>query len=78
MIIKFDKNSLHVQVLCGILEKYEPNDDIQSIYDKVESLKRNIADIQEKIVGPALKEIEDLVAAENRKYIIKKADEKKD
>ena len=71
MIIKFDKNSMHIQVLCGILEKYEPNENIQDIYDKVESLKRQISDIQEKIVNPALKEIEDLIRVENSKHITK-------
>lgn len=67
MFIQFDKKAMHVQVLCGIMEKYTPNANVKKIYGKVSDLKKEMDEFMEKKVGPALKEIEDLVAEENQK-----------
>lgn len=67
MFIQFDKKAMHVQVLVGILEKYQPNANIKKIYSKVSDLKKEMDEFMDLKVAPALKEIEDMVAEENKK-----------
>lgn len=69
MIIQFDKNKMHVQVLVGVSEKYEPTDAVMDIYNKAEILKKKMDDFYKQEVETELKEIEVLVSEHNAKYI---------
>lgn len=71
MFIQFDKQSMHVQVLVGILEKYQPNQDVKKIYSKVSDLKQKMDEFMKTIVHPEVEEIERLVKEENEKQIKK-------
>lgn len=68
MYIQFDKKNMHVQVICGILEKYEPNERIELIYNKVEDLKKKMVEFLNTVVDPAIADIEKLINEENNKY----------
>jgi hypothetical protein len=69
MIIQFDPSKMHVQVLCGIAEKYEPTESIQDIQKKVEELKLIMMKFRDEVLDPKLAEINKLVEAENKQYI---------
>lgn len=68
MIIQFDPKNMHIQVLCGILEKYEPSEEIRGIYEKVEILKKEMAQFRDDVLNPKLNEINQLVEDNNKKY----------
>lgn len=71
MYISFDKNKMHVQVICGILENYEPTENVKAIHKKVEKLKEELHKFQTEKVLPSLKEIEELIEKENKKVTVK-------
>lgn len=68
MFIHFDKAKMHVQIICGILEKYEPTENIQVIQQKVEKLKEQIHNFMAQVVDVEVKEIDKLISEENSKY----------
>jgi hypothetical protein len=68
MIVKFDPKLMHVQAVCGILEKYEPTDEVKSIYAKVEELKAQMVKFSNEVLNPGLEQIQRLVDAENKKF----------
>ena len=70
MFIVLDKNKMEVQVICGILEKYEPGSDIHEISQKVSELKGIMEDFMEKTVEPRLMEINKKIAEENQKHTV--------
>lgn len=69
MIIQFDPKLMHVQVLCGILEKYEPTENITNIQKKVEDLKLEMAKFRDEVLNPKLDEINKLVEEQNKGFI---------
>lgn len=69
MFIQFNKDLMHVQVVVGVNEKYEPADKVKDIHSKVESLKEKLRKFRAEVVGPELAEIEKLVKEENDKYM---------
>ena len=74
MQIYLNKKTMRIQVICGILEKYEPTEKIESINNKISELHKKLADFQQNVAHPALKEIEDLIKEENDKYVDQKSD----
>lgn len=71
MYISFDKNKMHVQVICGILENYKPTEEVKAIHKKVEKLKKELHKFQSETVIPSLREIEELIEKENQKVKVK-------
>jgi len=73
MVLQFDKQRMHLQVICGTLEKYDPTEDIKVLQSKVLELQDKLVEFREKVVYPAVEEIEKLVAEENKKSADKAA-----
>jgi uncharacterized protein YaaR (DUF327 family) len=71
MYIQFDKNKMHVQVLVGILEKYEPSKNIKDIYTKVQQLNEKMEEFNNSILKPEMEKIELLIQEENEKQVKK-------
>lgn len=69
MFLQFDKNRMHLQVVVGTLEKYEPTPAIIELQNKVKELHDKLAEFQKSIVIPALEEIEKAVADQNKPQI---------
>jgi hypothetical protein len=67
MFLTFDKEKVHLQVLCGTLESYKPTKDIKSIQKKVDELHAKLDKFKEEVFSPAAKEIKKLVDEENLK-----------
>ena len=64
MFIRFDKKSLHIDVLVGVEEKYEPNQEIIDLYHRARELKDQFENkIEElfktKIQSEIFKKLED-------------------
>jgi len=68
MQIIFDANKMHVQVLCGILESYQPSENINGIQQKVAELKLKLEEFQKNVIGPEIGEIQKLISEENKKF----------
>lgn len=68
MYIQFDPNNLHVQVICGSNESFEPTEEIKSIQDKVNVLSEETKAFTENVYKVKMKEIQDLVESENGKF----------
>lgn len=67
MIINFDPKRMNVQIICGSLETYKPNENIQEIQRLVDELKEKMIKFQEEIVKPSLDMIQERVNAENKR-----------
>lgn len=67
MHIIFDKQNIHVQVICGTLEKYEPTKEIEDIQTRVNALSEKARKFMEEEFNPELEKIDALVKAENKK-----------
>lgn len=61
MLVQFNKEMLHVQIICGTLEEYKPTEEIKDLQKRVESLKKVLDKFQKETVFPALQEIEKVV-----------------
>lgn len=68
MFIHLDKNRMHVQVIAGILEKYEPSEKVLEIHQKLESLKADMEKFMQDVVSPRLTEVDEMVKEENKKF----------
>ena len=68
MIIHFDPKTMHVQIVCGISEKFEPTASHEAIRSKVESLKAAMSKFRDEVLDPELKAIAVLVDEENSKF----------
>lgn len=75
MQLYLNKKTMRIQVICGILEKYEPTKNVKIINSKVTELHKKLIDFQQKTVHLAIKEIEELIKEENSKYIEVKKEE---
>ena len=67
MYIQFDKHNMHVQVICGTLEKYTPKAEHKKIHKKVEALKKKLVKFQSEVIQPKLQEIDELIHEANPK-----------
>lgn len=67
MYVQFDKNKLHVQVICGSLEKYTPSKEMKQVQKRVDALKEKLSKFQEEVVFPEIKAIEELIDKVNPK-----------
>lgn len=77
-LILFDPKSLRINVQAGVLEKYEPTDDVKKVAEEVEELKKK-ADAKKKEleeqfkkfseaeIDPAVKEIQKKIMEINSK-----------
>jgi hypothetical protein len=70
MIISFDPKTMHVQIVCGISEKFEPNQTHEVIRDKVEELKKAMEKFRDEVLNPGLSEVTALVDEENKRFSI--------
>lgn len=69
MIIQFDKEKMHIQVLVGVLEEYQPSESIKELQLKVESLKQKISEFYKTEINSELMAIEKIIKEENSKFI---------
>ncbi len=67
MFLHFDRNKLHLQIIVGSLEKYEPTDKIKDIQQKLDLLKVKLEEFQKNEIFPILTDIEQAVTEENNK-----------
>lgn len=77
MFIHFDKNKIHMQVICGSLEEYKPTEDVKELHNKIASLHKKVEEYKIKldkfmadVVKPEVEEIEKRVEEINSKNII--------
>ena len=77
MIIQFDKNTMHVQLIVGTKETYTPTAEIEEIQKQVDELRAELSKFQKDVVIPKLQKIEEKVKEENDKFQaqIKKSEE---
>lgn len=75
MYLHFDRNKLHLQILCGSLEKYEPSEEIKELAKKLADLNQKVTEFYSKTMEPELKAIEELIAQENTKQMEKSKSE---
>lgn len=61
MILVFDSNKIHVQVICGTKEEYKPSPKVDEIQVLVDSLRQELSKFKKEVVEPKLKEIEQRV-----------------
>lgn len=71
MFINLNRNTMEVQVVCGILEKYAPTKATRDICSRVDALRALMDEFMTKQVEPALMEINQLIAEENDKHLAK-------
>lgn len=67
MIIDFDPRTMSIRLVVGCDEEYKPNDEIKEVFAKVDKLKKELEEFQEKVIHPQLKEIEESVKKQNAK-----------
>ena len=77
MYIQFDANKLHVQVICGTMEKYEPSDKIKEVQEKVNLLRGKVEEFMANTMKSSIEEITKLVDEENSKFVEKTKEETK-
>ena len=65
MYIQFDKNNVHVQVICGSLETYTLSEKMKEIQTKTAELREKMEKFMAEVVSPGMKEIQEMVDAEN-------------
>lgn len=70
MYIHLDKQTMEIKVICGILERYEPTDNVRDICSKVAELKNKMQKFMEEEVEPALISINAKILEENNKYVL--------
>ncbi len=68
MYLQFDPNKMHLQVIVGTLEKYEPNKEIEEIQKLVNSLTEDLMEFRKNIINPKLEEITNRVSEENKRF----------
>ena len=78
MIIRFDKKDIHIDVVCGALEKHTPSKKIKAIYSRVEKLKAKVTKFMEEEFRPEVQAIQALVDGENKKFIKQVEEEKQE
>lgn len=66
MYIQFDPKSMHLQVICGSLENYKPDSEMEELQKKVEELKAKLVKFQEEEVKPELDKITEMVEQKNK------------
>ena len=71
MIIHFDPKTMHVQVICGISESFQPSEAHETLRAKVEEIKVKMTQFRDEVLNPALDEISAIVDAENKKFAAK-------
>jgi hypothetical protein len=69
MYINLNKQTMTLNVICGILEKYKPSKEIKDLHKKVNALKTQMDRFMKETVEPSLKDIEKLIDEENKKYV---------
>lgn len=74
MIIQFNPEKMHIQIIVGVDEKYEPTKEIKNITKRVETLKQKMTQFMTEI-SPELEDIKKLVDEENKKYTLTKPEE---
>jgi hypothetical protein len=76
MFLQFDKNRMHLQVIAGVLEKYEPTPAILEIHRKIEDLRTKLSEFQKAVVIPAMEELEKEIGEQNKPHLrVEKATE---
>ena len=80
MQLHFDPNMLHLQVVVGILEKFEPTAEIEKLHADLEALKAKVVAFRETEVAPILtaiqQKVEEINASQMKKTEEVKTEEK--
>jgi len=67
MQLQFNKQMLHLQVICGVLETFKPTKEIKEVYAELNKLKEQTERFQNEILYPKLQKIEKTVNNINKK-----------
>lgn len=70
MFIHFDKQTLELKAICGILEEYKPSENVNLANEKAKELRDKVQKFMDETFNPLAKEIEELVSEENRKHMV--------
>lgn len=70
MFIHFDKQTLELKAICGILEEYKPSETVNLANEKAKELRDKVQKFMDETFNPLAKEIEELVSEENRKHMV--------
>lgn len=70
MYIHFDQQNIELKAICGILEEYKPSENISLANEKAKDLKDKVKKFMEETFNPSIKEIEELISEENRKFMV--------
>ena len=68
MFIQFDRESIELRAICGILEDYKPTENIKLANEKAKALKEQLVKFMEETYKPAAAEIQSLIDEENKKF----------
>jgi hypothetical protein len=69
MYIHFDKQTLELKAICGILEDYKPSETVALANQKTKELKEKVQKFMDETFNPSISEIEELISTENRKHM---------
>lgn len=67
MYLLFNKEKIHLQVVCGTLESYKPSPNVKKIQKMVDKLNSKVEKFQNEKLFPELEKIEELIKEENNK-----------
>jgi hypothetical protein len=70
MYIHFDKQTLELKAICGILEDYKPSETVALANQKTKELKEKVQKFMDETFNPSVSEIEELISTENRKHMV--------
>jgi len=60
---------MEVQVIVGVLEKYEPSEKIKEIHEKARILREKMSKFMEEVAEPEIISINKAIDEENSKFI---------
>lgn len=70
MYIHFDKQTIEIKAICGILEEYKPSETVHLANQKTKELREKVQKFMDETFNPSISEIEELISTENRKYMV--------
>jgi len=77
MQLQFNKQMLHLQVVCGVLEEFKPNKKVKELHTRLNELQKKTVKFQKEVLFPELEEIDKEVNLINESEIKKKTKPKK-
>jgi hypothetical protein len=68
MVIQFDRQKMLIIVRCSAKEEFKPTENVILAQDKADKLRKEMEEFSNNVMAPAMKEIEELIIEENKKY----------